>query len=55
MDTVTEQTDYEQERGKPLPSLNHGQSQFLISGAFNPYGKSTPSPVSSRWSWTIAR
>jgi Uma2 family endonuclease len=37
MGTVTEHTDYEQERGKPLPSLNHGQIQFLISGAFHPY------------------
>ncbi|MES3629526.1 MAG: Uma2 family endonuclease [Longimonas sp.] len=28
---------YEQERGKPLPSLNHGHLQFLISLTFGPY------------------
>lgn len=37
MDTSTERTDYEKERGKPLPSLNHGQIQFLISGALHSY------------------
>lgn len=28
---------YEQERGKPLPSLNHGHLQFLLSLAFGPH------------------
>lgn len=48
MDTVTEQTDYEQERGKPLPSRNHGYIQATITGAileyrdsYTPFGELT--------------
>lgn len=37
METVQKQTDYERTRDKPLPSLNHGQIQFLLSGALLPY------------------
>jgi len=37
METTQERTTYEKERDKPLPSLNHGQLQFLISGALLPY------------------
>jgi Uma2 family endonuclease len=37
METTQDPTTYEKERDKPLPSLNHGQLQFLISGALLPY------------------
>ncbi len=39
METLPEHTEseYERERGKPLPSLNHGHIQFLLSGAFHAY------------------
>lgn len=37
METTRELTSYEQGRDKPLPSLNHGQLQFLLSGALLPY------------------
>lgn len=39
METLPEQTEseYEKERGKPLPSLNHGHIQFLLSGALHAY------------------
>jgi len=42
------ETDYEQERGKPLPSRNHGYLQALITGEllryrdeFTPFGELT--------------
>ncbi len=48
MDPVTERSDYEQERGKPLPSRNHGYLQATITGAileyrdqFTPFGELT--------------
>ncbi|MCY7350386.1 MAG: Uma2 family endonuclease [Cytophagaceae bacterium] len=31
METVVEQTDYELERGKPIPSKNHGKLQARLS------------------------
>jgi Uma2 family endonuclease len=34
MATTQDITDYEKERGKPLPSLNHGFVQSLIVGLF---------------------
>jgi Uma2 family endonuclease len=32
METTREQTAYEQERGKPMPSFNHGFVQAMITG-----------------------
>jgi len=39
METLPEhaESEYEKERGKPLPSLNHGHIQFLLSGALHAY------------------
>jgi Uma2 family endonuclease len=37
METTREQTDYEKERGKPMPSLNHGIVQAMITGVFLAY------------------
>jgi Uma2 family endonuclease len=30
-------TDYESERGKPMPSRNHSMAQFYLTLAFSPY------------------
>ena len=37
MQTTAPPSDYELERGKPLPSLNHGVTQALLIGAFLRY------------------
>ncbi|MGI9175702.1 MAG: Uma2 family endonuclease [Rhodothermales bacterium] len=37
MQTTTPTSDYELERGKPLPSLNHSITQALLVGAFLRY------------------
>ena len=37
MQTTTPTSDYEIERGKPLPSLNHSVTQALLVGAFLRY------------------
>jgi Uma2 family endonuclease len=37
METTQERTDYEQERGKPLPSVNHSRLQIRLSVALFEY------------------
>ena len=37
MQTVEATSDYEKERGKPLPSLNHGTTQAFLIGALLDY------------------